>query len=200
MKKFIKTMVRSLKKTYKPRQFWDRWVDTFMEDPWQVDIHEEHLWMLTMIKRDKPASILEVGCGFGRNIRFFIENGIAPEDLYGIDISEKMIKKAKTFISNRKVKLVVADVTSLPFENSRFDMVFTHGVLMHVEPYLIEKAIQEVFRVSRRYLMIVEQNYNGNYYTFVHDYKNLINKHGIIAAHIHNNKIGLDYLYVKVQK
>lgn len=43
-------------------------------------------------------------------------------------------------------------------------------------------------------LAIIEQNYNGNEYTFVHDYKNLFSNNSIIISEYVNNKTaGSDY-------
>lgn len=199
MRKIIKKILWEIRGGYKPKEFWEKWANTFMDDPWQVMVHPQHKWMAEKVRDVNPKNILEVGCGFGRNIKFLIEKGISPEKMTGVDISPRMLSKAEEYIGNKDVKLIEADVRSLPFKNKEFDLTLVHGVFMHVKPENIRDVVRESFRVSKS-LIIVEQNYNGNEFTFVHDYKNLYKKFGgKIKEYIHNKNDGLDYFYVKVR-
>lgn len=200
LKRLIKVVIWNVKGGYKPKAFWDNFAKTFMDDPWQRMIHSQHRWMFKKIKQENPKTVLEVGCGFGRNIKFLIEKGIQPERITGIDISSVMIRKAKSYIGKCQVKLFVGDVCSLPFKRRAFDVVLMHGVLMHVKPQDVEKAAGEVARVSRNALIGVEQNYNGNEYTFVHNYRKLFQRaNASVIEYVINKKEGLDYFYVKVR-
>ncbi len=90
---------------YKPKRFWDNWAKTFMDDPWQASLHRQHEWLLEKIYISSPKSILEPGCGFGRNIKFLLDNGFFPEQIVGTDISAVMIHNAKIYLKNKKVKI-----------------------------------------------------------------------------------------------
>ncbi len=192
--KLVKKVLWYIKGGYKPQEFWNSWGHTFMDDPWQVKLHSQHKWFLEEIKRIKPTSFLEVGCGFGRNIKFLLEKKYDPSSITGVDISKVMLQKAKTYLPS-PVTLKQADVSSLPFKNNQFDLVFTHGVLMHVSREQVKKSIHECIRVSKKYCIFIEQNYGGNEYTFIHNYKKLLGKErGIIDKYIHLPKKGLDYI------
>lgn len=196
LEKYIKNILWKVQGGYKPKKFWNKWAKTFMDDPWQVKIHSQHTWMLKKIKEINPKKILEVGCGFGRNIKFLIENGIPAQYITGIDLSEEMIKKAKVYINSSAVSLKVLDVKALPFEENLFEVVIAHGVFMHIKPQDIEQAIKATKRVCKKYIISIEQNYNGNEYTFAHNYKELFNKYKLkIVEYI--NKDGLDYFLLK---
>lgn len=198
MKKIAMKILWNLKGGYRPKEFWDNWAETFMDDQWQREIHKQHSWILSKIRAMNPKTILEIGCGFGRNIKFLIENGIEPNKITGIDISSKMIKNARIYIQSNKVKLQVADVLSLPFKNREFDLVLVHGVFMHVKPQDIEAVIRETLRITKKTLINIEQNYNGNEYTFVHDYKKLYKENkSKIKEYVHNKVDGLDYLLIE---
>lgn len=201
LKKTIKKVIWHLRGGYKPQEFWDKWSKTFQDDPWQRTIHKQHAWMLQKVKNAKPRSILEVGCGFGRNIRFLIENGINPAIITGVDISPKMLQQAKKYINNSHVHLRIAKAEKLPFEDATFDMLIIHGVFMHISDKNISFALKECIRVAKRALIIVEQNYKvDNEYTFMHDYKTLCkNLHVSIEEYKNNKKLGLDYIYGKVR-
>lgn len=200
MKKLVKKIVWKLTGGYQPKEFWDNWADDFIKDSWQTKIHPQHKWLLKKINAMKPESILEVGCGFGRNIKFLIENGVEPSSITGVDISENMIKLAKDYIKNHKVKLFVFDLFNLDM-NKKFDFVFTHGVLMHIPEDQIDRATDKLVSLSKKSLVLIEQNYKANNnYTFVHDYKKLLSSKKIdIIEYRRNKKIGLDLIYAKVR-
>lgn len=199
IKILVRKMIWKVKGGYKPKEFWDNWANDFIKDSWQRKIHPQHFWMIKKIKKDKPKRILEVGCGFGRNIKFLLESGIDSDKIEGSDISQSMIKLAKKYINEKNIKLKVAEISNLPYKNKEFDLVLVHGVFMHVKPKNIKSALKEVLRVSGDYALIFEQNYNGNEYTFVHDYESLFKEHKakIIDKKV-SKKLGLDYYYVKV--
>lgn len=205
LKKLIRKVVWNLSGGYQPKEFWDKWAETFMDDPWQAKIHPQHKWLLRKINTLKPESILEVGCGFGRNIKFLIENGIKPDSITGIDVSSKMITLAREDINNSRVKLSVCSIEEFD-ERKKFDLVFTHGVLMHIPSDSIEKALDKIADSSRKHIILIEQNYlssqsdESSLYTFVHNYKSVLKMSNLyIIEYRSGKKLGLDLIYAKVR-
>lgn len=185
---------------YQPKEFWDKWADDFIKDPWQTKIHPQHKWLIKKINASKLESILEVGCGFGRNIKFLIQNGLNPSSIVGIDISPNMIKLARKYVGSKEVKFFISDLEGFK-PKKKFDFVFTHGVLMHIPEDQIDRAIDRLFRLSKKSLVLIEQNYQAdNNYTFIHDYKKLLNSKKIdIIEYRSDKKLGLDLIYAKVR-
>ena len=76
-------------------------------------------------------SILEIGCGTGKNTVFLSRIGM---NVHAIDFSQGMIDKAKEKIQARNVKFSVADLTkSWPCDDAEFDLVVCNLVLEHIE-------------------------------------------------------------------
>ncbi|MDN3588822.1 class I SAM-dependent methyltransferase [Pedobacter aquatilis] len=76
-------------------------------------------------------TILDAGCGSGRNLEFFLRQGC---DVYGIDKSAEAINAVQQLASNfcsepLHEHFMVADVESLPFANESFDLVISSAVL-----------------------------------------------------------------------
>jgi len=94
-------------------------------------------------------SCLEVGCGDGFGIYYMQE---LTRQIYGCDISLTMLKKNPI----EKRYLSQADIYSLPYAEKSFDLVYCWEVLHHVQEPL--KAIREIIRVGRRYVLIFEPN------------------------------------------
>lgn len=97
----------------------------------------------------RQTRLLDVGCGNG----FFTFYFDKICDVYGIDSSQKMLQM------NPVGKTSLMSAESLQFEDNSFDVVFCHALLHHVEN--IDRVIQEMKRVSRKYIVILEPNRNN---------------------------------------
>ena len=98
----------------------------------------------------RVQNVLEVGCNFGNDLKLFPQEF----DVSGIDPNESAIRKASQNLPNFKFK--VGLITELPFEDSSFDFVFTRNVLNYIDDASMEKSVNELFRVSRKYILNVE--------------------------------------------
>ena len=96
------------------------------------------------------GSVLEIGCGTGRNIIGFGRR--APRaQLYGIDISEEMLKSASASVMRAgfesRVRLACADATNFSasnaFGNAKFDRIFFSYTLSMIPNWqaAIEQAL-----------------------------------------------------------
>ncbi|MEP6949233.1 MAG: class I SAM-dependent methyltransferase [Ginsengibacter sp.] len=76
-------------------------------------------------------SVLEIGCGTGKNTEWFIEKA---KEVTAIDLSDKMLAKAKEKNTSAKVQFTQADIT-LPwaFIGKRYDMVTFSLILEHIQ-------------------------------------------------------------------
>jgi len=86
--------------------------------------------------------ILDVGCGSGKNL-LKIDSEYEDCELYGIDISEKMVEIAKQNSANARNHIVFANIDFLEFNSEeKYDVIIFNYVLHHMEkPQLaIEKA------------------------------------------------------------
>ena len=81
---------------------------------------------------DKNWSILDVGCGEGKNPIFLAENGFINVDAF--DLSHAGIEKLLRIASIKKVRVNawVQDLTEYNFEK-KYDLIISHGTLHFVE-------------------------------------------------------------------
>ena len=102
-----------------------------------------------------PARALEVGCNVGWNLVYLDRLGV-PE-LYGIEPQADAVLRARA----RQARFNVLHGTAfdLPFRDAYFDLVFTSGVLIHISPDSLGAALDEIYRVSRRWIVAIE--YDG---------------------------------------
>lgn len=99
-------------------------------------------------KVPKGARILEVGCNVGNQLLVFKEQGF--RDLTGLEIQSYAIEVAKKRVSS--ACFTQGSALDLPFEDQSFDLVFTSGVLIHIAPPDLPRAMSEIHRCTRRYI------------------------------------------------
>ncbi|HJS19414.1 MAG TPA: class I SAM-dependent methyltransferase, partial [Anaerolineales bacterium] len=96
-------------------------------------------------------SILEIGCGTGKNTVFLLQIGGTVQ---AVDFSEGMIAKAKEKVQADNVRFSIMDITQpWEFTNESFDLLVCNLVLEHVE------NLSHVFSESARVL-----RQNGNFF------------------------------------
>jgi len=95
--------------------------------------------------------VLEVGCGTG-----LILQRVAPHaaEAIGIDLSPGMLEAARA----RGLDVREAPATALPFEDGRFDLVYSFKVLAHVPE--IGTALEEMARVTAPGGTVLAEFYN----------------------------------------
>jgi ubiquinone/menaquinone biosynthesis C-methylase UbiE len=109
--------------------------------------------------------ILDIGCGKGFLLFDFTK--ILPGiEIYGIDISNYAIENSKEEI---KDKLILANATSLPFEDNYFDFVFSLNTFHNLECFDLFDALKEMERVGKK-----------NKYICVESYRNEIEKMNLL--------------------
>ena len=92
----------------------------------------------------KEISILDIGCGIG-----LIDHCLSPffKNLYGVDIEEPIIEKARAF--NPDVKYSNYNGSILPFNDNTFEMALAINVMHHVIPARWEAFTNEMFRILK---------------------------------------------------
>jgi len=90
-------------------------------------------------------SVLEIGCGTGKNTAFLAQIG---EYIHALDFSEGMIEKAREKVKAENVRFSLADLTQKwPCEDWVYDLIVCNLVLEHIED--LSFIFSEAFRVMK---------------------------------------------------
>jgi ubiquinone/menaquinone biosynthesis C-methylase UbiE len=83
------------------------------------------------LDRFRCKSILELGCGTGKNTPLLASIG---ENVHALDFSAGMIEKARAKVTAPNVDFEIADLTKLwPSKDQSFDLIVCNLVLEHIE-------------------------------------------------------------------
>jgi len=73
--------------------------------------------------KDDLISVNDLGCGYGEQFKYMVENGYNLKHFWGCDISQKMIDAAKKYITSKNTEFVLSDKLS-----DKADYSFTSGI------------------------------------------------------------------------
>jgi len=100
--------------------------------------------VVDLIVAEKPARVLEVGCGQGWLLRLIAE-ALPEAELFGLDLRPEVVEYARTLVPSANV--VVGDGQRLPYDDADFDLVVCSEVLEHVDDP--SAVLAEIDRVGR---------------------------------------------------
>lgn len=109
--------------------------------------------LISLAKPLSPKTILDAGCGEGFTMNKLKLSGIG-EKIEGIEYSKDAISFGKKLFPDLIIKQ--GSVYELPYEDNYFDLIVCTEVLEHLEEPA--KAIKEMLRVSKKYLIISVPN------------------------------------------
>lgn len=106
-------------------------------------------WGRSYINIDKDYTVLDLGCGGGRNIEYFLTKA---SKVYGLDHSNTSVKMAseinKKAIDTGRCQILVGDVKNLPFQDESIDIVTAFETIYFWND--LEECFKEIYRVLKK--------------------------------------------------
>lgn len=97
---------------------------------------------------DPAARILEVGSNVGNQLVCLQQGGF--HNLYGIELQRYAVEVSKT--RTQGINIIEGSAFDIPYKDDYFDLVFTSGVLIHINPSDINRAMSEIYRCAGEYI------------------------------------------------
>jgi len=107
-----------------------------------VETLRDHGWRTADMAR---LSVIELGCGWGRNLNLFLELGVSARNIAGVDLIGHFIEFGRS--QNPGMNLIAGDATKTTFNDGSFDIVLLHTVLSAILDAPIQEAL---LREARR--------------------------------------------------
>ena len=108
-------------------------------------------------------SVLDIGSGAGQLAGHVLKYGEADVQVTCMDLSAKMLERARIRLHSPRPRFVAADLAQLPFADGSFDCITCGYVLEHLpnaEPGLAEMA-RVLERGGRMFLLCTEDTFSG---------------------------------------
>ena len=116
-------------------------------------------WGLGLVSFHDGMTILDIGCGGGATLKRLLQRS-KDAKVYGIDISEDSVAKAKKVnkdLLDKQVFIEQGSVSQLPYEDAKFDLV-TAVETVYFWPNLPEcvKEVRRVIKTGGQFVIMVE--------------------------------------------
>lgn len=136
--------------------FYDRFARDFWEGTRTHDVSQNYAAFLSAIEGDPPFSILDLGCGPGRDLSHFRSLG---HDAVGLDGSLQFVAMARAYSG---CKVLHQDLLAMRLPVSRFDGVFANASLFHVPRQELPTVLLELFKTLKPRGVLFSSNPRGN--------------------------------------
>ena len=125
-----------------------RFYDSFMKLTMDEEKFRQKIIELANLRGDEKT--LDIGCGTGTS-NLMLANSLDKGATYGIDVAPKMIEVArkKAQRERKKIEYRIGTSTALPYEDNKFDIVFTTLLFHHLNYEEKGKTLREIYRVLK---------------------------------------------------
>lgn len=111
-----------------------------------------HFFSRALAQARRPSSCIEFGANIGMNLRAL--SLLYPgQEQFGIEINAEAASQLRSHVGDGNVH----EGSILQFESERrWDLVLIKGVLIHLDPSVLERVYTALVRACDRYLLIAE--------------------------------------------
>src|SRR5947207_7300887 len=135
--------------------YYDRFARAFWNGTRDHDVSQNYAAFLDAIEGEPPYSILDLGCGPGRDLLHFRSLG---HEAVGLDGSRQLAMAR----SHSQCEVLHQDFIAMQLPESRFDGVFANASLLHVPSQELPRVLPELFRTLKRRGVLFSSNPRGN--------------------------------------
>ncbi len=97
---------------------------------------------------DRSIRVLEVGSNVGNQLLCLQSMGFV--NLYGIELQSYAVELSKA--RTKRINIIEGSAFDIPYKDGYFDLVFTSGVLIHINPDDLNTAMREIYRCTSEYI------------------------------------------------
>jgi len=99
-------------------------------------------------KINKNSKILELGCNVGLNLLILKNMGFT--NLYGLELSKSALQIASKNMPD--ITFIHSSIEEYNPKGMMFDLVFTVGVLIHIDPKALRSIIKKIVSLTKNYI------------------------------------------------
>jgi SAM-dependent methyltransferase len=130
--------------------------EAYWEGTRDHDVSENRDALLRALEGPGPFSILDLGCGPGRDVRWFRSQG---HEAVGLDGSARFVEMARRYCG---CDVLHQDLVELDLESDRYHGIFANASLFHVPSSELPRVLRELFVALRARGVLFSSNPRGD--------------------------------------
>jgi ubiquinone/menaquinone biosynthesis C-methylase UbiE len=124
---------------FKNKTWRDKWVN---KNNWPESQFAKRVYVF--VKNKKLKTMLDLGCGGGRDSEYFSRRGFRVTAV-DIIVSEQQQKKIK----RNNIAFVKSDIRKIKIKNKSFDIIYAHLILHYFNNKQIEKIMNDLHKILK---------------------------------------------------
>jgi SAM-dependent methyltransferase len=136
--------------------YYDRFAEAFWDGTRHHDVSQNYGAFLDAIEGDPPYSILDLGCGPGRDLSYFQSLG---HEAVGLDGSQQFVNMAR---SHSQCDVLHQDFLAMRLPEGRFDGIFANASLFHVPSQELPRVLLELCKSLKPRGVLFSSNPRGS--------------------------------------
>jgi SAM-dependent methyltransferase len=136
--------------------YYDRMAESYRDGTRDHDVSQNYAAFLEAIESEPPFYIVDLGCGPGRDLRYFKSLG---HEAVGLDGSKELVAMARHFSG---CEVLHQDFLALELPENRFDGVFANASLFHVPSQELPRVLLELHATLKPDGVLFCSNPRGN--------------------------------------
>ena len=120
---------------------YDASAESFRQGTRGPDVSQNYEALLSAIEGPPPFTLLDFGCGPGRDLAYFRALG---HEAVGLDGSPRFVEMARTTPGTTPCEVLHQDFLKLALPAARFDGVFANASLFHVPAQELPRVLREL--------------------------------------------------------
>jgi SAM-dependent methyltransferase len=135
---------------------YDRAAEDYWDGTQNHDVSQNHEALLEAIEGEPPYAILDLGCGPGRDLRYF---RLLGHDATGLDGSIKFVAMARRY---SRCDVLHQNFLAMKLPVNRFDGIFANASLFHVPSQELPRVLAELAESLKPRGVLFCSNPRGN--------------------------------------
>lgn len=174
---------------------YERSAGAFWEGTKDHDVTQNYAALLGALPQRRPLDILDLGCGPGRDLRYFKERGHNP---VGLDGCAAFCEMARRYSG---CPVLHQEFCALQLDDASFDGVFANASLFHVPRAELPRVLKELHAALRPGGVLFSSNPRGSgesfdgrryaHYMELDDYRAFLDAAGFEVLHHYYRPAGL---------
>jgi SAM-dependent methyltransferase len=136
--------------------YYDRAAQAFREGTQNHDVSQNYAALLEAIEGDPPYTILDLGCGPGRDLRYFRSLG---HEAIGLEGSKEFVAMARRYA---KCEVLHQDFLAMDLPECHFDGIFANAALFHVPGQELPRVLRQLWQSLKPSGVLFSSNPWGN--------------------------------------
>jgi len=128
----------------------------FREGTWDHDVTQNYQALIDALEGDGPHSVLDLGCGPGRDLAYFKSQGL---EAVGLDGAPEFVEMARV---ETGCDVWHQNFLGLDLPQNRFDGLFANATLFHIPGLELPRVLCELYATLKPGGVLFSSNPRGN--------------------------------------